>query len=260
MAPYSPIMSRWLERHQSYGALVNSHDLIKALAVIIMICDHIGQYLAPNELWFRAIGRIGFPVWFFMAGYTKKGGFTWELLPGMSLLVLTRYILGIPVLAINALLTIFLIRVMILYTPADYYKKNLPLVLLIALLACLFFNATSMLFEYGTIGLLFGYLGYAVRNTPDTIERRILALACFVAFMATQLYPIRFDILQTLVIVVGTAAFMYWLYFFQYRQYNNSQSWHGFGVVIRGLGRHTLLIYVLHLYILAIVMMANRLS
>lgn len=50
---------------------VTSYDLLKCAAVIIMVIDHVGFYFYPENLWFRAVGRIGFPVWFFLVGYAR---------------------------------------------------------------------------------------------------------------------------------------------------------------------------------------------
>ena len=40
-------------------AEITSYDLLKAAAVIIMIIDHVGYYFFIDEMWWRAVGRIG---------------------------------------------------------------------------------------------------------------------------------------------------------------------------------------------------------
>ena len=256
----SRLITQWKAHHASYGPEVNSHDLIKALAVLIMICDHVGLYFAPDDHWYRAIGRIGFPVWFFMAGYSRTGGWAWSLLPGLLLLVFTRYALGYSVLPINALLTIFIIRAMIMTIPKEFGKTEGLLALPVCALALTLYQPTTALFEYGTIGLLFGYLGYVVRNNQDGWPPRLLAIGAYTAFMLCQLYPARYDLPQGIFMAIGTAFFVFWLYRFRTVRYAQSRSWLGLAPVIRALGRHTLLIYVLHLYIFAVLLRANYLQ
>lgn len=258
---------RWLEHHNSYGRQVSSHDLIKALAVIIMVCDHIGAYFFPDSMWWRAVGRIGFPVWFFMAGYAARGSYSWSLIPGIATLVLARhFILGTSPFAINALLTIFAIRAMILYIPPKYEKQHWPMALIICALAAVMFQSTSEIFEYGSIGLLFGYLGYMRKNNEDSWQLRILGMGAYTAFISTQLFVLRFDqpieayfsIPQAVIVVAGTAWFMHWLYYFTTTRYAGSENWPVAGPLLRALGRHTLLIYVLHLCLFSIILAALR--
>ena len=45
---------------------ITSYDLFKTLAVATMLIDHVGIYFFPDELWFRVIGRLSFPIWLFL--------------------------------------------------------------------------------------------------------------------------------------------------------------------------------------------------
>lgn len=53
-----------------------SGNVIKILAAILMVIDHIGVILFPNVLLLRIIGRLSFPLFAFMiaegAKYTKN--------------------------------------------------------------------------------------------------------------------------------------------------------------------------------------------
>ena len=51
-----------------YGREVNTHDLVKVLATIVMIIDHIGLYFVDNNDWFRIIGRLAAPLFFMLVG------------------------------------------------------------------------------------------------------------------------------------------------------------------------------------------------
>lgn len=245
------LWKEWRQHDAAYGPLINSYDLIKALAVIIMIIDHTGFYFFPEQEYWRAIGRTGFPVWFFLAGYSRKGSIQWSLLPGMLILVGEKAALNVSLLPINALLTIFLIRLMIIQAPL---KITLSLALAVSVLAALFFPFTTELFEYGTIGLLFGYLGYLCKNTPDGPVRRFMAVLAFSAFIYTMQFTLfHFSLPAALLMSSGTAAFCIWLYFFRSFTLPEAASLYRFGKpipqLIRTLGRHTLLIYVIHLFI-----------
>ena len=44
---------------------------LKLLAVYLMVVDHLGVYLFPDNIFLRSIGRLSFPIfaWFFVEGY-----------------------------------------------------------------------------------------------------------------------------------------------------------------------------------------------
>ncbi len=85
-------------------------DLIKGLSMFVMITDHVGYYFYPADLWFRAFGRIDFPVWFFLPGYSKSRAFEWSWVIGGAMLVAGNLITGYSLLPANAIFTIMLIR------------------------------------------------------------------------------------------------------------------------------------------------------
>jgi len=48
----------------------NFYDYLKVLAIITMTLDHIGYYLFPEYEWLRVIGRIAFPIFLFLVGFS----------------------------------------------------------------------------------------------------------------------------------------------------------------------------------------------
>ncbi len=47
----------------------NYQDLLKTIAIIAMIIDHLGLYFFPEYQVFRAIGRVAMPIFCFFVGY-----------------------------------------------------------------------------------------------------------------------------------------------------------------------------------------------
>lgn len=48
----------------------NLYDYLKVLAVLTMIVDHVGYYLFPTVLELRLIGRLAFPIFLFLVGFS----------------------------------------------------------------------------------------------------------------------------------------------------------------------------------------------
>lgn len=147
-----------------------SGNVIKILAAILMVIDHIGVILFPNVLLLRIIGRLSFPLFAFMiaegAKYTKNK---------------LKYFLGIFILGIicqtfnyffngqslyMCILITFSISILLIYL-MDYFKKlifdssmnkNLAITIsangmIIALLATFFF-CEFIDVDYGFFGIL----------------------------------------------------------------------------------------------------------
>jgi len=266
-APFNDWIQSWRDMltglltgrdHTAQGHEITTRDVIKALAVIIMVCDHIGYYFYPDNPWWRAFGRIGFPVWFFFAGYSRTGGFSHQLIPGILAIMLAKAICLGTVLPLNALVTILIIRYLITLIPPDFYLRTpdkFISVLVAGVLATLFYGPTNMLFEYGSVGLFFGYLGYACYHTPDSLKRRILALTAFMAFIISQYQGFHMQTWPHAAIAlssIGTAITCLWLYHFKSGPASGQLYLRWCGPLWRGLGRHTLLIYTGHIVLFLI--------
>lgn len=53
---------------------IKYRDILKVIAIITMIIDHIGYYLLPDNLWLRVIGRVAMPIFgiLFMEGLERN--------------------------------------------------------------------------------------------------------------------------------------------------------------------------------------------
>lgn len=58
----------------------NSYDLLKCLAIASMVLDHAGLYLLAQDPWLRALGKLAFPIFVFLVGYSGKFCFDGRLL------------------------------------------------------------------------------------------------------------------------------------------------------------------------------------
>jgi hypothetical protein len=147
---------------------ITSYDLFKTFAVLFMIIDHIGFYFYTDEGWWRIAGRMCVPVWFFLIGYASTRDIPMKLWVGSLILVLANIPGGHYILPLNILPTIIAIRLILdefmrraLMQKSAFWALNVILVILAL--------PTSILTEYGTLGLIlaiYGYL-YKRRHEPE---------------------------------------------------------------------------------------------
>ena len=155
--------------HKKLPNVVTHLDIIKTFAVIIMIIDHIGFYFFPDQEWWRAIGRIGMPVWFFMVGYARGRDIPNKLLIGALIIVGADFILFRSVFPFNALITIIILRIVIEYV-MNFILKTRYIFILSVFILVFAFVITNMIVEYGSLALLYAMLGYFTRHKGQIIN------------------------------------------------------------------------------------------
>ncbi len=231
---------------------ITSYDLLKSAAVIIMIIDHIGYYFFLDDLWWRAVGRVGFPVWFFLVGHAKSRDLGWKLWGGAALLLLGNIIAGMPVFPLNALVTIIVIRLVLdgVMRVAGHDYKALIAVSLVLFLLIL---QSSLFAEYGTQALIMAMLGYMVRHCEGSVLKSgvIVLFLGFAAasFLMLQDYLFGFEQQQFLLMAIGTFLVMGVLLMFRKQEYPRltARLPKSLAALLRIGGRRTLEIYIVHL-------------
>lgn len=158
-----------------------NRNVLKIIAVISMLLDHIGAYIFPDAYWLRCIGRLAFPIFaiFIAEGmrYTRSR---------------KRYVLTLLVFAIisqipygflrefyylNILFT-FLIAIFAIFL-IENYKKNetLYMIYLLLLGSVLLFVEFLNIVDYGIFGVLLILVFYFVKDKKLSLS---LGAACLV--------------------------------------------------------------------------------
>jgi hypothetical protein len=88
---------------------ITSYDVLKTLAVFLMIVDHVGFFFYPDIEMLRVIGRLSAPIWFFLIGFARARDvpFSWMFWFVTDLVLSVS--LGFEAKA-NVLLTLALVR------------------------------------------------------------------------------------------------------------------------------------------------------
>ncbi|MFM9968568.1 MAG: TraX family protein [Burkholderiales bacterium] len=231
---------------------ITSYDLLKSAAVVLMVVDHLGYYFFYDDPWWRALGRIGFPVWFFLVGYSAARKIPARLTVSAIVVLLSSALVGLALLPLNALFTIIAIRALIDPLMRFAMHSRARLWLTSAALAAITLPSCALT-EYGTMGLITAMFGFVVRNRKKTgddalaLQFMIFALLVFV-FYQQLLY--RFGPAQFIVMALCTAAMHYTILHFQPRTYPRltARCPRALTAVLQLCGRWTLEIYVVHLF------------
>lgn len=233
---------------------LTSFDLLKSLALLLMIVDHVGYFFAPDEEWFRVIGRLSVPIWFYLIGYANTRQVQSVIWIGAVVVAFSTIAAGEYIIPLNILFGLALARLWIDRIMVGALRSYEAFAGMFFLLLFLSFP-TMMLFEYGTMGFLFTVFGY-LRQHKDGVTIKPLALFGFIA--ATSIYysvisglliP-QLDMAQAMFLFAGVFCLSGLLFLFEGREYTAlSQKMDALLVPIKIMGRHTLFIYVVHLLV-----------
>lgn len=257
-----PEDDRWTEtprkEPKTLPASITSYDLLKALALIFMLIDHTGYYFFPvdaahpEHAWFRVLGRLSVPIWFFLIGYAKTAEVPGRLYFWAGLAVASKMAAGEFILPLNILFTIMAARYVrdacaqkALESPE--HMRGMVLLILLGTLP------TALVLEYGSLVLFFVIHGYMRRN-PQAVKvrplyvRLFLFLTFFAYFFMQGATMGTISVDQSVVLAAGLGLVFLILNRFAPAEYPRLTAALGpFSGLVRLTGRRTLELYVLHL-------------
>lgn len=231
---------------------LTTYDLVKTLALILMILDHIGYFFYPDNLWYRAVGRASFPIWCFLIGYANTRNTGKEIWSWATLLLVSNLILGGSLLPLNILFTFIAVR-LVLDRMASVVFRHWEVMLYAVLALSVLAWPTMAIVEYGTMGLLIALCGYAVRHR-DSLEVSLTVQRSYIVFVTlfyflSQNFLFQFPDGESKAAAFGIAGAMLMMYFFKPL---NLVGWtEKLPSPVTGMlqfsGRYTMEIYVVHL-------------
>lgn len=169
--------------YNRFANKVTSQDLLKAMAMLTMIIDHIGMCFFPKLAFLRAIGRSSAIIWFFFCGYNYrknllKSIFFDQLFWLASLFSFIRYFIDGHILYLNVLFAIIVSRLFL-----DFYSKIKDKYNFIW--SCLWFvflilfSSVNIIIEYGSLGILCSIWGYNHKNKLGNLNYQAFSILCF---------------------------------------------------------------------------------
>jgi len=242
----------FFKRTDNLTTNLTSYDFLKFLTLSFMIVDHIGAFFFPEELWWRVIGRLGFPAWFFLAGYSKGHQIGQTLWIGAALLIASNVAFGQYMFPMNALVSFICIRLLMThYYRAVFANWEILIYVCVAFLALSL--PTNYLFEYGTLVFLMAMFGYAVRNKDDLrigkFGRIVFCIFATFSVILLQVVTFAFSVEQSILCTVLLSLASVILFFFKADEYPElTKKMPSFITsIIQFGGRYTLEVYVFHL-------------
>ncbi len=196
---------------KSYGTRFGflSGTTLKLIACISMFFDHFGLMIYPDEMIFRTVGRLAFPIFaYFIAEgcrYTRNKLKHFLLVFGMGVFYLGFYYLVAKTIYPSIFLT-FSVSILIIYLldglKCFAFKKpgacriTLAFLIFSAVLSVAYIPFSLVTFDYGYIGMLtpvfISLFDFSGTDAPKPLKRldcyavRLFALAVFCVLIALK--------------------------------------------------------------------------
>ena len=244
-----------LLKAKTLPAALTSYDLLKALAIVLMVIDHIGYFFFPENMWWRIVGRLCVPIWFFLIGYAQTREIPKLFWIAGVVVVLSAVVSGEYVFPMTIIFALIFARMSVDWMFARA-TRNLEAFAGMFFLLFLMSGPTLVFVEYATLGFLFTLFG-AFRRNKEIVTAPRWVLPAFVVASAVAYILVQSVLLPTLTLgqlllfIVGMIVVCTLLYRFMPKVYEGL-SVASFPPVafVQFLGRRTLEIYVLHLIVL----------
>lgn len=196
---------------------LTTYDLLKSLALLLMLLDHVGYYFYPENDWLRAIGRASLPIWFFLVGFARSRDLTKPIWIGAIAIVAANVVFGGDIFPLNILFTIIITR-LVLDVVSRFSLQNWEAAIYGAFALSALMLPTMFVFEYGSAAILIAMSGYLARHAAEvnlSDRARTAFMAYSVVFYAfTQLLIFGFDKItgQFAVVSIGAVAILLWFF------------------------------------------------
>lgn len=241
-------------------AEITSYDLLKTLALILMIFDHAGHFFFPYDpemnndevIWFRVLGRFCIPIWFFLIGYAQTSAIPRRLWVCAILVTLSAMVSGGTIFPLNILFTIMAVRYVrdMVAQKALESPEHMRGMFFLLLLGTL---PSALAFEYGSIVLFFVIFGHMRRFSEKQIMSKwyyyLFVFMSFFTFIFSQALTIRvLTIDQSFALFAGFGLVAMLLWRFKPVTYPRlTRALGPLRYLLMFTGRRTLEIYTAHL-------------
>jgi hypothetical protein len=231
--------------YHKYGNTLNSHDLLKAIAITLMILDHVGYYFMPYATELRLIGRFSFPIFFFLIGYSQSYRFKWDIYILFIIMLLQDLTLNIPILPTNILGNVILTRIDLSYVSRWEWTKASISSLIIGIVTCSLL--IGLLVDFGVFGLILALCGYFARTRPKEPITYGFFMFAYISYCAIEINGFDFNLIYSLIFMAVLAGLFIFLYFYHIKTYVAYTDNTVCVRIIMLLSRYSAYVYVIHL-------------
>ncbi len=240
-----------IKPYNQYGTEINSHDVLKFIAITAMIIDHIAYFFFPEATTLRLIGRVSMPIFLFLVGYSGKYKFDTSLFIQASVLVMISYVCQRDIFPVNILFSIILARLFLSLLENTQYLSKYLFFTFFALL--FWYIPGGLITDYGSTALLMALAGHIIhRSEHKNFEEKLVFVLIFAFHIMMQLYMSNFVLWQQITFCLFMTLLVYIFYYYRLIVIKMDRI-SLISPIILFISRNSLLIYSLHFGVFIII-------
>lgn len=238
------------------GGVATTTDFWKLAGLAFVLVDHYGLFFDDEQLWWRVVGRLAAPIFFFFIGFARSRSVPASWIALGVILTATDYLTSarIEEVSLNILLHFALLRWALLPLLETHVLAH-PWRLAVFVIVCIGLGGISpRLLEYGTQGWLWALFGLAHRRLqaePGFYPNHVvIAAATAVSYARREILDDDFTLVQATVLallVVGLAALLS-----RFRREPFGAQPQAVVTLVRAAGRFSLEIYAVTLFVMQV--------
>ena len=238
-------------RIYKYGNELNSYDVVKFIAIITMIIDHIGYYLLTDNDYLRAIGRLAAPLFFFITGYVSNYQIKAAILIYGTIITVIFYYFHDEL-----YLNILLVFASIKWVLSRWQPQKTRIVTLMSIFSLIYVMSfiSRYFIDYGFLGFAYALIGRLQATGFKSWFAAIMMLSTFLVQMIDII--IYYDDIYVLSII-GIVASSLVLITLLFRYYVIKVNSTVLKNSILMFSRYSLEIYFWHILLLELIMQTN---
>jgi len=236
------------KRANLYDDTLNSYDILKLVALAAMVLDHMGAYFWPQLEWLRAVGRLAFPFFLFLVGYSGVWKISCELVVCALLIILCAIVTHHSVFPLNILVTIIITRLAM-----DWLirKEMLPQRFAFVSFACVVWFPLMLWFDYSTLAIVFALAGYLQRQHTHSTQKSIFIYAVVLLYFVIECVIFRFHFASLCILAFEAIIMAYLMIHFYVHTRSESASVPATHI-LQWIARNTLPLYTIHVVLFMI--------
>ncbi len=179
----------------------NSYDVVKDIAFITMIIDHIGYYLMPKLLVLRLVGRISAVLYAIIFGVSEHKNMN-KLFTFAILTTLFQMFTFGMIFPLNIFFNFFLSALMIDYIEMVYEKFPYVFFCLFLTLLLPLGILTDQVTEYGVFLVFFMFCGRVFIKDKKSKKDLLATIIIFILYFAYSTNNFKFSIIQSVILFI----------------------------------------------------------
>lgn len=235
----------------------NYYDLLKAIAILLMIVDHVGYFFFPEFTILRVIGRISMPLFLFLVGYNRSWRLSRQLLFALFIAdgALLWYNMTMWYGIVGSILWSILI-VKLIHRSIKYYNCSHVQIVwwwsLVSLILLLLNHFFSHILDYGTLAISIGICWLILWNSTNKKEKTISFLTISIVMLVYFITQIEVFQIREYIWLLSLLAIVRIFLIVKLPITHHTYHWIP-GHIIKRWSQYSLHIYVIHIAIFAIV-------